>query len=158
MISLTTDEEQALLAKTRAGTTEHRIVERAKIVLLAHQGRTNLEIAKQLGARPARVSKWRRRFAECGLSSLLDEDREGRPAVYGRETERRVLTLLDESPPEGYGQWSGPLLTQALGNVSDDKVWRILRKYDICLRRRRSWCISTDSEFGPKAADMLREK
>ena len=59
------------------------------------------------------------------------------------------------APPEGYGQWSGPLLMQALGDVSDDQVWRILRKYDICLQRRRSWCISTDPEFGPKAADIV---
>jgi hypothetical protein len=47
VVCLTADEEQALLAKTRAGTTEHRIAERAKIVLLAHQGKTNLEIAEQ---------------------------------------------------------------------------------------------------------------
>src|SRR5947209_15178126 len=26
---------------------------------------------------------------------------------------------------------------------------------DICLERRRSWCISTDPEFGPKAADIV---
>ena len=155
VISLTADEEQALRAKTRSGTTEYRIAERAKIVLLAHQGKTNLEIAEQLDTRPARVSKWRRRFAELGLSGLLDEEREGRPATYDRETDRRVLTLLDEPPPEGYGQWSGPLLTVVLGDVSDDQVWRILRKYDICLQRRRSWCISTDPEFGPKAADIV---
>jgi hypothetical protein len=30
----------------------------------------------------------------------------------------------------------------------------VLRKYDICLQRR-SWCISTDPEFGPKAADIV---
>src|SRR5262250_796367 len=30
-----------------------------------------------------------------------------------------------------------------------------LRKHDICLQRRRSWCISTDPEFGPKAADIV---
>jgi hypothetical protein len=34
-------------------------------------------------------------------------------------------------------------------------VWRILRRHDICLQRRRSWCISTDPEFGPKAADVV---
>ena len=71
MISLTVDEEQALRAKMRAGTTEHRIAERAKIVLLAHEGKTNLEIAEQLDTRPARVSKWRRRFAELGLNGWL---------------------------------------------------------------------------------------
>src|SRR4029077_13507000 len=58
-------------------------------------------------------------------------------------------------PPEGYGKWSGGLLAEALGDVSDDQVWRVLRKHDICLQRRRSWCISTDPEFGPKAADVV---
>ena len=46
-------------------------------------------------------------------------------------------------------------MTAALGDVSDDQVWRILRKYGICLQRRRSWCIRTDPEFGPKAADIV---
>ena len=30
-----------------------------------------------------------------------------------------------------------------------------MRRHDICLERRRSWCISTDPEFGPKAADVV---
>ena len=55
VVTLTADEEQALRAKTGAGTTEHRIAERAKIVLLAYEGKTNLEIAEQLDTRPARV-------------------------------------------------------------------------------------------------------
>ena len=31
----------------------------------------------------------------------------------------------------------------------------MLRRHDICLRRRRSWGISTDPQFGPKAADFV---
>jgi hypothetical protein len=42
-----------------------------------------------------------------------------------------------------------------LSDVSADQVWRILRKRQIHLQRRRSWCISTDPEFGPKAADVV---
>ena len=42
-----------------------------------------------------------------------------------------------------------------LGDVSAAHTWRILRKYKIQLQRRRSWCISTDPEFGPKAADLV---
>ena len=30
----------------------------------------------------------------------------------------------------------------------------MLRKHDICLQRRRSWCIGADPRFGPKAADI----
>jgi len=154
-ISLTAEEEQTLRQWARASTNELRMVERAKVILLAHQGKSNLEIALHLKTRPARVSKWRQRFGERRLEGLRDADRKGRPAHYDQTTEKRVLTLLDEPPPEGYGKWSGALLAQALADVSDDQVWRVLRKHDICLQRRRSWCISTDPEFGPKAADIV---
>lgn len=63
--------------------------------------------------------------------------------------------MLDTDPPEGYSQWNGPLLAQRLGNVSADQVWSVLRKHQIQLQRRRSGCISTDPEFGPKAADVV---
>lgn len=88
IIHLTDDERGTLEQWTPRGKSEQRLVERAKIILLAHQGRT-----KQLA--------------------------EARPGV------------------------------------SKDQVWRILRGHDICLQRRRSWCIGTDPEFGPKAADVV---
>jgi integrase len=68
---------------------------------------------------------------------------------------KRVLALLDEPPPEGHSQWNGSLLAEALTDVSTDQVWRILRRHSIRLQRRRSWCITTDPEFGPKAADVV---
>jgi transposase len=72
-----------------------------------------------------------------------------------KTTEKRVLALLDEPAPQGYAQWNGRLLAEALSGVSKDQVWRILRRHNICLERRRSWCISTDPEFGPKAANVV---
>ena len=47
------------------------------------------------------------------------------------------------------------MVATALGEVSPDEVWRVLRRHGIHLRRRRSWCISTDPEFAPKAADIV---
>jgi hypothetical protein len=46
------------------------------------------------------------------------------------------------------------LLAEKLG-ISEHYVWRILRKHQISLARRRSWCISTDPEFVPKAAAIV---
>ena len=46
-------------------------------------------------------------------------------------------------------------MARALGDVSADQVWAILRKHRIALARRRSWCISTDPEFARKAADIV---
>src|SRR5450631_3715700 len=124
-ISVTSEEERTLRQWARAGTSEHRMVERAKVVLLAHQGKSNLEIAQQLRTRPARVSTWRKRFSERRLDGLRDADRQGRPAHYDRTTEKRVLTPLDEPPPEGYAKWSGKSVAQALVDVGDDRVWRV---------------------------------
>lgn len=154
-VVLSAEEESILREWTRKGTGEQRMVERARIILLSHEGLTVEKIADRLHTRPARVSKWRQRFAENRLNGLSDEARSGKPVTYNDETERRVLQLLDEPPPDGYGQWNGRLLAEALADVSADQVWRILRKRQIQLQRRRSWCISTDPEFGPKAADVV---
>ena len=154
-VELTEVEKQVLVEWLRGGKTERRLVERARIVLLAHEGRTNEQIAKQLDTRTARVSKWCRRFRKDRLAGLADAARPGKPAHYDKSTERRVLGLLDEAPPKGYSQWNGNRLAEALGDVSKAQVWRILRRHDICLQRKRSWCITTDAEFGPKAADVV---
>lgn len=155
IIRLSEEEAKTLQDWSRRGKSEHRLVERARIILLAGEGRTNEQIAKALKTRTARVSKWRQRFGAKRLAGLGDAERSGKPAKYGQSTEKRVLGLLDEAPPKGYAQWNGRLLAEALPEISKDQVWRILRRHDICLERRRSWCISTDPEFGPKAADIV---
>lgn len=154
-IRLTDEELLTLREWTRKGKSENRLVERARIILLAHDGQTNQQIAHRLHTRTARVSKWRQRFGANRLMGLSDAERPGKPAKYDQATEKRVLALLDQPPPQGYSQWNGSRLAENLGDVSDDQVWRILRRHDICLQRRRSWCISTDPEFGAKAADVV---
>ena len=154
-IQLSEEEESVLRGWTRKGSGEQRLADRARIILFSHEGMTVEKIAERMHTRPARISKWRQRFAEGRLNALSDAARPGKPHTYTEETERRVLRLLDQPAPEGYAQWNGPLLAEALGDVSTDQVWRILRKHQIQLQRRRSWCISTDPEFGPKAADVV---
>jgi transposase len=154
-IVLSDEEESTLRSWTRKGKAEHRVVDRARIILLSNQGLGVQKIAERLHTRPARVSKWRQRFMAGRLQALTDAERSGKPHTYTDETENRVLKLLDQKPPEGYAQWNGRLLAQSLKDVSDTQVWRILRKHRIQLQRRRSWCISTDPEFGPKAADVV---
>ena len=154
-IVLTDQEREALTAWSRSGTDEHRKVERARVILLASEGLPARAIARRLKTRLARVSKWRQRCAQSRLAGLEDAARPGKPKTYDAQTEKPILTLLDAAPPEGYSQWNGRLLAEELGDVSDDQVWRVLRKHMIPLQRRRSWCISTDPEFGPQAADVV---
>src|SRR5579862_6282835 len=105
--SLTDEEMKTLQGWVRQGKAEYRMVERARIVLLANEGRTNQQIADHLHTRTARVSKWRQRFGAHRLAGLGDAPRSGKPARYDNTTEKKVLTLLDQPPPKGNSQWNG---------------------------------------------------
>lgn len=154
-ICLTEEEQAALREWTRKGSAEQRMVDRARIILLSHEGQPVEKISARLQTRPAWVSKWRQRFIKDRMNGLSDAPRSGKPHEYTEKTEQRVWSLLDAPPPEGYAQWNGSLLAEALGDVSTDHVWRVLRQHGIQLQRRRSCCITTDPEFGPKAADVV---
>ena len=154
-ITLTADERGTLEAWTRAGSTEQRYAQRAQFVLAAARGDGTTSIARHFGVRPATVSKWRTRFAAQRLAGLEDEPRPGAPPRYDASTEDRILALLDKAPPRGYARWNGRLVAERLGDVSASQVWRVLRAHQIQLERRRSWCVSTDPEFVPKAADII---
>ncbi len=155
VIMLSPQERETLENWVKSGKTEQRMVERARIILLAGEGEQTQVIAAGLKTSPARVSKWRTRFARMGIAGLVDAPRRGKPAIYDRNTERRILKVIDEAPPAGFASWTGTLVAQRLGDVSSAQVWRVLRRLGIHLQRRRSWCVSVDPEFAPKAADII---
>src|SRR5262249_7407978 len=63
---------KVLEARCRAPSTPQRDVRRARIVLLAAEGRSTRSIAEEVDVQPRIVSNWRRRFAEHGLGGLKD--------------------------------------------------------------------------------------
>lgn len=154
-IVLEPEEREQLEGWVRSPTTEQRLAFRARVILAAAGGEGSASIARREGVRHTTVSTRRVRFARAGLGALKDEQRSGRPRRYGEESERRVLAMLDGPPPEGYASWNGTLLAEALGDVPAHQVWAILQRHGIQLQRRRSWCISSDPEFAPKAAEIV---
>jgi transposase len=140
---------------SRSRTEEIRLVERAKIILCCLSGKRNDEVAAEVGTQSMTVGIWRKRFASQGLTGLYDKPRSGKPAKYqAAELRLRIIAKLEDPPPAGLAAWDGGTLAKAL-DVSDDAVWRILRKEGIQLRRHRSWCVSTDPEFSVKSADII---
>ncbi|MGH8858817.1 MAG: IS630 family transposase [Polaromonas sp.] len=136
-------------------TEETRLVERARIVLACLDGERNDQIAARLHVQAATVALWRKRFLVGGIAALGDLPRPGKPPIYDKvDLRARLLKQLELSPPHGLSSWDGGTLAKALG-VSDDVVWRILRKEGIQLQRLRSWCVSTDPEFSAKAANVI---
>jgi transposase len=153
-IVLTDAERQGLERLQRAGKTQQRLRLRVDIVLRSADGETDTKIARGLGTTGEAVGKWRRRYIDFRLEGLRDSPRSGKPPKYNKQTDEKILAKLDESPPTGYSVWNGRLLAKALG-ISDDYVWRFLRRRSISLQRRRSWCVSTDPEFTVKATDVV---
>lgn len=154
-ITLTAEQQGILENWVRASTTEQRLVQRSRIILMAAKGMRTDAIAGGLGIRTATVSKWRTRFAKDGLQGLADAPRSGRRRKYDETTERQILAKLDDPVPDGETVWTARLIVKELGDVSIHHVWRIFRKHGIHLQRRHSWCVSTDPEFAAKAADVV---
>src|SRR2546426_20765 len=82
------------------------LVSRARIILLSASGKTNMQIARQLGLTKATVGKWRRRFLEQDVSGLHDELRPGRPHPISDERVAQLVRKTLETKPKGGTHWS----------------------------------------------------
>src|SRR3974390_2579599 len=154
-VHLLRKDRKVLEACCRSPVTLQRDLKRARIVLLAAAGRSTRSIAKEVGVQPRIVSLWRHRYADHGLEGLQSKPLPGKQPIYTKATDKRILKLLDKSPPAGYARWTGPLLAGELGDVDVQYVWRFLRSNKIDLAARKSWCESNDPQFTAKAADVV---
>jgi transposase len=154
-IELTAEERTVLEGMVRSPKTEQRLAKRARVVLLAADGVSTRQIARTVGFSIGKASQWRIRFARDRLAGLQDKPRPGSKPIYTAATGRRILATLDEAPPAGYVRWTAPLLSQVLGDVSDQYIWRFLRAQKIDLSGRKSWCESPDPAFAAKAAEIV---
>ena len=96
--------------------TPAREVERARIVLLAADGLSGVEIAERVGCSEPTVVRWRSRFAVDGLAGLVEEPRSGKPRTIERAVRDEILTLTLTEPPADLGvtHWSSRLLADRL--------------------------------------------
>jgi len=136
-----------LEALSRSTKSEARMRDRARIVLLAAAGAATREIGRVVGCTTGTASKWRVRYARDRLAGLDETGNRGAAPKYGPSGQKRILALLDQSPPAGYSNWTAPLLARALGDVHEQYIWRFLRAQKIDLSGRKSWCESSDPEF-----------
>ena len=100
--NLSSAEQDTIEKLAYSRTAAARVVERARIILLAHQGHRVPAIAQQLKLTAITVRTWLKRFNAAGLAGLSDHSRSGRPATYAvHEVAAVIATAL--TPPEHLG-------------------------------------------------------
>src|SRR5579875_330677 len=152
-IKLSDEERHTLERWVRSPSQEHRLVQRARIVLLADQGLSNQAIAQQIGIHEVQVCKWRRRFAAQRLDGLADQPRSGRPLRYGHDDRLRLIDTVVK-PPEVESHWSTRSLAAEVG-ISKSHVQRLLKELDIKPHQVQEWLTSKDPDFMAKQADIV---
>lgn len=152
---LSADEEATLRRWTRAGTTEQRLAQRAKTILLAAEGLPWKAVCRQTGLSLENSLKWQRRFRHERLDGLRDRPRPGPPRRISPERKTAVIALACTTPPDGSRRWSIRKLAKA-SQVSTATVQRILSAGQLKPHKTTYWCgKSPDPEFAAKQAAIL---
>jgi len=135
IVNLTDDERQQLLALVKKGQASARKLNRAHILLQAHDGATDEAIAASLHVGRATVERIRKRFVEGNLERALNEDpRAGRAPMLDDKQEAWLIATVCSAPPAGQKRWTMQLLADQMvqlklvESISDETVRRTLKK------------------------------
>src|SRR5262245_33769576 len=130
-----TQQQREALEQLRTQALPRKQQYRCDILLRAHEGDADREIADDLGVHPATVGRVRRRFAEHGLdAALTDRPRPGGPPKLAGKREAMVTALACTEAPEGRDRWSVRLLArravelEVVETASRETVRRVLKK------------------------------
>jgi transposase len=144
---------RALEAVLAAPTSQVRMCLRARIVLLAAQGKSNGQIAAELGCNVNTARLWRNRFVRLGLPGLHDAPGRGRKPTYVgvREAEILAATLR---PPQTATHWSARRLARQV-KASKSTVHRIWQRHRLKPHREKTFKFSHDPLLVEKVVDIV---
>ena len=140
IVYLTEEERAYLLNCIKSGEHSARKLNRARILLLADEDKSDGEIAEALHTGTATVQRTRQRFVEGNLERALNErPRQGRQKKLDEKGEAILETLAHSKPPEGRKRWTLQLLADRLvhlkvvDSISYETVRQEVKKNDLSL-------------------------
>ena len=152
-IMLEPGEMQELMKRMRSSTVSVRDRQRAQIILLAAQGRTQESIGQTVGVTRVTVNHWCRRFANARLAGLADAPGRGRKATLPTASIQKVIETASK-PPATRARWSCRSMAKAAG-MSPASVQRLWAANDIKPHLSRTFKLSNDASFEEKFWDVI---
>jgi transposase len=154
-IKLKEEERKTLTRWSRGRSTPARQVLRAKIVLMAADGKMNKDIKTALKTDAQTVKRWRDRFAEQGLSGLLkDAPRGGRKPTAREKLAPAIVKKTTQEKPKNATHWSTRSLAGELG-TSHSMVQRVWKAAGLKPHRVETFKVSNDPRFLEKLFDVV---
>jgi putative transposase len=139
-IRLEEGEREELTNYLRRGKSSSRSLTRARILLLADEGRGDEEISDVLKVSKSTASRIRKRYCEGGLDfALREKSRSGAPTKLDGRIEAQLTLLACSEPPDGRSKWTVRLLAdklvemEAVDSISHMSVQRLLKKMKLNL-------------------------
>src|SRR5258708_23196856 len=155
-VKLRVEDRDWLEKVSRSRVEAVRLSERALIVLLAADGKSNREIGTSLRIREEKAARWRRRFLDQGRTGLeQDAPGWGRKPTYPPEIVSMVVRRTTRQKPEAATHWSRRLMARAT-DLSASTIGRIWRQHGLKPHLSRTFKVSNDPHFAEKLEDIVR--
>ena len=154
-LPLTDEQKKQLESWVQAPSTPQKIVLRARICLLAHEGLPNRRIAQQLKTSRPTVILWRHHFLKGGVAGLEHEPT--RKISSQRTQDDQIKAIVEatlHTQPEDATHWSSRTLAERFG-VSHMTVARIWDSHGLQPHRVRNFKLSRDKQFVEKLTDVV---
>ena len=162
-VELSQSERDELTAMLSGGKHAARKLKRAQILLAAHAGVSDEDIATSVGVGESTVYRAKRRFVEGNLERALSENpRPGAERKLTGKEEALLVATACSSPPAGRARWTLELLANALvkltthDSLSRETVRRRLAENDLKPWRKNMWCIpQVNADYVARMEDVL---
>jgi transposase len=153
-VGVTGEEREVLVWWSRRPKSPQSIAQRARIVLLAADGMSNVAVAERVGVNQATVVKWRKRFLARRLDGLVDEPRPGAPrSISDADVEAVIVRTLEDKPTDAT-HWSTRDLAKTVG-MSPSSVGRIWQAFGLKPWLTDTFKLSEDPQFVDKVRDVV---
>ena len=154
-VELNSEQRQALERMARSRSLPARVVERARIVLLAAEGLENKQIAQRMGMTPEKAARWRNRFRAGGITALeKDAPRPGRTRTITERQVKKIVAMTLHQKPANATHWSTRSMARAT-SISEASVRRIWRAHGLKPHQLRTFKLSRDPNFTEKLEDIV---
>jgi len=158
-ITLSDSDKKILEKNAKSRAVSIRLAERSKLILLSAEGLKNKAIAEKLNIPPNKVGKWRNRFAEGGIKSIIKDkprgaNHGGKDTFKQARLRKKIIDKTTQEKPDNATHWSTRSLAEALG-TTHSFVHRVWQSVGLKPHLENTFKVSNDPHFEEKLCDVV---